>query len=161
MRTLMTILKDTRVSHSLMRNCLQHGSTKGKHVPSRGISRTTVNILFHWICLSSDLQVTSGSTDVGVVPRLLMQGISMLLGNEVVGGKAIIPSHAKPGPGISKSRKCCDACTSQTERSRNGSWQDEKCDARSVSNVLKSWWELKKISLRVLKEKALLMLSLL
>ena len=35
-----------------------------------------------------------------IVHTLPMKGISMLLGNEVVGGKVVIPVHAKPKPVI-------------------------------------------------------------
>lgn len=84
------ILRDTGATQSLIvESSVPCGSDSatGESVIIQGVTGSFVSIPLHRIHLTSGL--VSGPVEVGVVPSLPMKGISMLLGNELAGGRVI------------------------------------------------------------------------
>ena len=50
----------------------------------QGFEMKTVSVPLHWVHLASD--TVSGRFRVGVVPRLPVEGVTLLLGNDIAGG---------------------------------------------------------------------------
>ena len=100
--------------------CLR--SATGKDFTVRRISNAAVKVLLHPIYLNSNL--TPGSSVVGMIPRLPMKCISTSLRNGIIGGKDIIPSHAKPR-----------LVTSTKDKTRNDSSHVLSCVCRPNAGV--------------------------
>ena len=62
-------------------------SATGEKVLIQGIGTDVVSVPLHKINLKSDL--VSGTVIVGVRPELPVKGVSMLLGNDLAGGKVL------------------------------------------------------------------------
>ena len=62
-------------------------SSTGESVIAQGIEGGYVNIPLHKVNLVSDL--VTGSVVVGTRPTLPIQGVSLLLGNDLAGGKMV------------------------------------------------------------------------
>ena len=86
------ILRDTGASQSFILDNVLPFSDKsytGSSVIVQGFEMGFVNVPLHEMCLFSDL--VTGNVTVGIRPSLPIQGISMLLGNDLAGGK-VLPS---------------------------------------------------------------------
>ncbi len=84
------ILRDTGTTQSLILEKVLpfcSSSATGECVIVQGIEDCFVNIPLHRVRFVSDL--VSGSTVVGVASSLPMKGVSLLLGNDLAGGKVI------------------------------------------------------------------------
>ena len=69
-------------------------SSTGSSALIQGIGMEIINVPLHKVNLKSDL--VSGTVTVGVRPQLPVKGVSMLLGNDLAGGKVLpdpIVSH--------------------------------------------------------------------
>lgn len=90
-RTPIKVLQDTGAMQSLILKssfpCGLNLAT-GEFVIVQSISNDLVSIPLHQFHLVSDFEL--GLIVVKIVPRLPMNGISMLLGNELAGGKVTI-----------------------------------------------------------------------
>lgn len=75
-------------------------TTTGERVIVQGIGNSFVSVPFHKVSLESNL--VHGNTDVGVVSNLPMRGISMLLGNDLAGGKVVRYPWVVSKPSVSK-----------------------------------------------------------
>ena len=62
-------------------------SATGENVLIQGIDMDVISVPLHKINLKSDL--ITGTVIVGVRPELPVKGVSMLLGNDLAGGKVI------------------------------------------------------------------------
>ena len=62
-------------------------SATGENVLIQGIGMDIISVSLHRINLKSDL--ISGTVIVGVRPELPVKGVSMLLGNDLAGGKVL------------------------------------------------------------------------
>ena len=85
------ILRDTGATQSLLLKSalsFNESSATGEHVIAQGIECGFITVPLHRVVLKSDL--VSGPVVVGVVPALPMKGVSMLLGNDLAGGKVIV-----------------------------------------------------------------------
>lgn len=86
------ILRDTGASQSLlMATCLPSSdeTATGDYVLCQGIEGRTISVPLHSIFLQSDL--VTGQFKVGLIDSLPMKGVSLLLGNDLAGGK-VVPS---------------------------------------------------------------------
>lgn len=86
------MLRDTGAAQSLiLDNVLPFSadSYTGSSVLVRGIELGCISIPLHSICLKSDL--VSGCVSLGVRSKLPVEGVSMILGNDLAGGK-VFPS---------------------------------------------------------------------
>ena len=84
------ILRDTGASQSLLLEGLLPLSEKthtGSEVLIQGVELGLVKVPLHTIDLKSDL--VSGTVVVGVRPTLPVKGVSLLLGNDLAGGKVV------------------------------------------------------------------------
>ncbi|KAL2102544.1 hypothetical protein ACEWY4_001712 [Coilia grayii] len=84
------ILRDTGASQSfVLRNVLPFSDSTqtGDSVLVRGIEMGFVDVPLHKVSLSSDL--VTGNVVVGVRPSLPVEGVAMLLGNDLAGGKVL------------------------------------------------------------------------
>ncbi|XP_013382959.1 uncharacterized protein LOC106153529 [Lingula anatina] len=84
------ILRDTGASQSLLLEGvlpLDENSDTGEQVLAQGIECGFLNVPLHQIHLKSDL--VSGPVIVGVRPSLPIKGVTLLLGNDLAGGKVI------------------------------------------------------------------------
>ena len=87
------ILRDTGTTESLILEKVLpfcSSSATGEFVIVQGIEGGFVDIPLHRVHLMSDL--VSRSIVLGVVSSLSMKGVSLLLGNDLVGGKLIADS---------------------------------------------------------------------
>uniref|UniRef100_A0AAQ4R8V1 CCHC-type domain-containing protein n=1 Tax=Gasterosteus aculeatus aculeatus TaxID=481459 RepID=A0AAQ4R8V1_GASAC len=85
-----TILRDTGAAQSIIVSTSLPWSEKsycGSHVLLTGIELGTISVPLHWVYLSSS--IVSGRVRVGVVPRLPVDGVSFLLGNDIAGGRVV------------------------------------------------------------------------
>jgi len=83
-----TILRDTGASQSLILADafpFSINSTTGNRVLLQGVELGTMNVLLHKIILKCNL--VNGPVVVGVRPSLPVQGITVLLGNDLAGGR--------------------------------------------------------------------------
>ena len=71
-------------------------SATGKSVLIQGIGMDIISVPLHKINMKSDL--VSDSVVVGVRPELPVKGVSMLLGNDLAGGKVLPDPIASPKP---------------------------------------------------------------
>jgi hypothetical protein len=88
-----TILRVTGTSQSLLLEGilpLSESSATGKSILLRGVELGCIGVPLHIIEIKPDL--VSGPVVVGVRPTLPLEGISLLLSNDLAGGKVI----AKP-----------------------------------------------------------------
>ena len=84
------ILRDTGATQSLMvRDDMPRESetAKGERVILQGVGGNVVSVPLHQISLDSE--IVCGTVIVGVVDSLPMQGISMLLGNDLAGERVV------------------------------------------------------------------------
>ena len=84
------ILRDTGATQSLMvKNDMPRESetATGERVVIQGVGRNVVSVPLHQISLDSE--IVCGTVIVGVVDSLPMQGISMLLGNDLAGERVV------------------------------------------------------------------------
>ena len=85
-----SILQDTGATQILiLDNVLpfSHESSTGASVLLQGVELGTISVPLHTICLQSDF--VSGSVMVGLQPSLPLKGISLILGNDLVGDKVV------------------------------------------------------------------------
>ncbi|XP_077954043.1 uncharacterized protein LOC144391290 [Gasterosteus aculeatus] len=85
-----TILRDTGAAQSIIVSTSLPWSEKsyfGSHVLLTGIEMGTISVSLHWVYPSSS--IVSGRVRVGVVPRLPVDGVSFLLGNDIAGGRVV------------------------------------------------------------------------
>ena len=66
---------------------LSVSTSTGESVIGKGIAGEYVNVLFHKVNLVSEL--ITGSVVVCTKPTLPIKGLSLLLGNDLVGGKVV------------------------------------------------------------------------
>ena len=93
------ILRDTGASQSLLLEgalpfCDE--TATGEYTLIQGIEEKVESVPLHFVQLTSDL--VTGRVKVGIRPRLPFKGVSLLLGNDLAGGK-VVPSvclSAKP-----------------------------------------------------------------
>ena len=100
------ILRDTRATQTLILDSVFPFSSEsftGNSVLLQGLELGTVQVPLHKLELSSD--IVPGSVVVGLRPSLPVKGISLILGNDVAGGKveanpcvSDAPSHDVSGP---------------------------------------------------------------
>ena len=86
-----TILRDTGASQSLLLEGilpLSEKSSAGADVLIQGVELGFVRVPLHNINLKSDL--ISGPVSVGVRPTLPVEGVSLLLGNDLAGDKVLV-----------------------------------------------------------------------
>ena len=84
------ILRDTGATQSLLLEgvlLLNVSTSTGESVIAQGIEGGCVNIPLHKVKLVSDL--VTGSVVVGTRPTLPIKGVSLLLGNDLAGGKVV------------------------------------------------------------------------
>ena len=84
------ILRDTGASQSLLLEGilpLSESTYTGRNILLRGVELGSIEVPLHQVGLKSDL--ISGLVVVGVRPTLPLDGISLLLGNDLAGGKVI------------------------------------------------------------------------
>lgn len=82
------ILRDTGAAQSVILTDALPWSDQtycGSHVLLCGIEDNPISVPLHWVYLHSDL--VSGLFRVGVVHTLAVEGVSLLLGNDIAGGK--------------------------------------------------------------------------
>ena len=85
------ILRDTGASQSLILQSVlpfSDSSSTGTSVLIRGVESGVVKVPLHVVHLSSDL--VSGPVTVGVRPSLPVEGVSLLLGNDLAGEKVVV-----------------------------------------------------------------------
>ena len=83
-----TILRDTGATQSLLLNStlkFSDESATGESILAQGIEGSYVDIPLHSVYLTSNL--VTGQVLVGLRPSLPVKGISLLLGNDLAGGK--------------------------------------------------------------------------
>ena len=86
-----SILRDTGASQSLLIKGvlpLSAETATRDHVLIHGIELGYVNVPIHKVFLQSDL--VSGYVAVGIRPTLPVDGVSLLLGNDIAGEKVIV-----------------------------------------------------------------------
>ena len=66
-------------------------TSTGESVIAQGIEAGCVNVPIHKVNLVSDL--VTGSVVVGTRPTLPIEGVSLLLGNDLAGGKVVADRH--------------------------------------------------------------------
>ncbi|KAJ8040905.1 hypothetical protein HOLleu_15350 [Holothuria leucospilota] len=84
------ILRDTGATQSLHLDGvlpLSNSTSTGANEPIQGVECGFISVPLHKINLKSDL--VSGSVIVGVRPTLPVKGVSLLLGNDLAGGKVV------------------------------------------------------------------------
>ncbi|KAJ8018564.1 hypothetical protein HOLleu_43376 [Holothuria leucospilota] len=84
------ILRDTGATQSLLLDGvlpLSDSTSTGANVLIQGVECGFISVPLHKIDLKSDL--VSGSVIVGVRPTLPVKGVSLLLGNDLAGGKVV------------------------------------------------------------------------
>ncbi|KAJ8040186.1 hypothetical protein HOLleu_14412 [Holothuria leucospilota] len=84
------ILRDTGATQSLLLDGvlpLSDSTSTGANVLIKGVECGFISVPLHKINLKSDL--VSGSVIVGVRPTLPVKGVSLLLGNDLAGGKVV------------------------------------------------------------------------
>ena len=84
------ILRDTGATQSLLLEGvlpLSVSTSTGESVIAQGIEGGCVNVPLHKVKLISDL--VTGSVVVGTRPTLPIKGVSLLLGNDLAGGKVV------------------------------------------------------------------------
>ncbi|KAJ8039062.1 hypothetical protein HOLleu_16653 [Holothuria leucospilota] len=84
------ILRDTGATQSLVLDGvlpLSDSTSTGENVLIQGVECGFISVPLHKINLKSDL--VSGSVIVGVRPTLPVKGVSLLLGNDLAGGKVV------------------------------------------------------------------------
>merc|ERR1711867_166670 len=84
------IVRDTGASQTLLLDGilpLSEKSSMGGSVLLQGVGLGIIDVPLHRIHLNSDL--ISGPVVVGVRPNLPIQGVSVLLGNDLAGGKVV------------------------------------------------------------------------
>lgn len=64
---------------------LSNESYTGANVLLRGVELGCIKVPLHTVCLKSDL--VSGCVQVGVRSQLPVEGVDLILGNDLVGGK--------------------------------------------------------------------------
>ncbi|KAK3102135.1 hypothetical protein FSP39_009074 [Pinctada imbricata] len=84
------ILRDTGAAQTLLLEGslpLSEHTFTGRSVLLQGVEQGVIDVPLHKIYLKSDL--ITGPVIVGVRPTLLVQGVSLLLGNDLAGGKVV------------------------------------------------------------------------
>ena len=84
------ILRDTGATQSLLVEDilpLSETTYTGAHVLIQGVELGVLRVPLHKVSLESDL--VSGPVVVGVRPTLSIQGVSLILGNDLAGGKVV------------------------------------------------------------------------
>ena len=107
------ILRDTGASQSLLLDSVlpeSSSSPTGSSVLIQGVEGGYVNVPLHQVNLKSDL--VSGPVVVGLRPKLPVQGISLLLGNDLAGGKVLSNPLMTEKPEADDITKSCDENTS-------------------------------------------------
>ena len=97
-----TILRDTGATQSLLLdNTLKFcdGSATGESILAQGIEGTYINVPLHKVFLKSNL--VTGQVVVGLRPSLPVKGVSLLLGNDLAGGKVESNIHMISKPSTS------------------------------------------------------------
>ncbi len=82
------ILRDTGAAQSVILTDVLPWSEQtycGSHILLCGIEANPISVPLHWVHLHSDL--VSGRFRVGVLPTLAVEGVALLLGNDIAGGK--------------------------------------------------------------------------
>uniref|UniRef100_A0AAQ4NYV1 Gypsy retrotransposon integrase-like protein 1 n=1 Tax=Gasterosteus aculeatus aculeatus TaxID=481459 RepID=A0AAQ4NYV1_GASAC len=82
------ILRDTGAAQSVILADVLPWSDQtycGSHILLCGIEANPISVPLHWVHMHSDL--VSGRFRVGVVPTLAVEGVALLLGNDIAGGK--------------------------------------------------------------------------
>ena len=93
------IMRDTCCAQSMILEDLlpfSKDSATGESVLIQGIGMDIISVPLHRVNMKSDL--VSGSVVVGVRPKLPVRGVSMLLGNDLAGGKVLPDPIVSPKP---------------------------------------------------------------
>uniref|UniRef100_A0A8C5E215 SCAN box domain-containing protein n=1 Tax=Gouania willdenowi TaxID=441366 RepID=A0A8C5E215_GOUWI len=102
-KTPVKILRDTAASQSFILEGvlpLDKSTAVGIEVPVRGFSMQDIGVPLHKIMLQSDLW--SGYAVVGVRPDFPIQGVSVIMGNDLAGGRVLVTPEVTPVPVRSK-----------------------------------------------------------
>ena len=94
-----TILRDTGASQSLIRDDILSFCSRSDTrmtVLLQGVELGVFNVPLHKICLNSTL--VNGPVVVGVRPSLPVQGVGLILGNDLAGGKVVVSPHVSQVP---------------------------------------------------------------
>ena len=94
-----TILRDTDASQSLIRDDILPFSPQldmGMMVLLQGVELDVFNVPLHKVCLKSTL--VNGPVTLGVRPSLPVQGVDLILGNDLAGGKVAASPHISQMP---------------------------------------------------------------
>lgn len=90
------ILRDSGAMHTFVREAVlpfSPGSDTGSCVPVRGMGLKTMFVPVHKMFLSCDL--VQGDAEVGVRPELPVEGVDIILGNDLAGGR-VWPDDVRP-----------------------------------------------------------------
>ena len=93
------ILRDTAASQSFILEGvlpLNAQTAEGSEVPVRGFSMQDIGVPLHKITIQSDLW--SGDAVVGVRPRFPISGVSVIMGNDLAGGRVLVTPEVTPVP---------------------------------------------------------------
>ena len=134
-----TILRDTGASQSLLLEGilpLSNATATGKSILLRGVELGCLDVPLHLIDLKSDL--VSGPVVVGVRPTLPLEGISLLLGNDLAGGKVIAEPIVTHEPQLSAPEEEDDpelypACA--VTRAMSSQISKERSTSKNKSNI--------------------------
>ena len=99
------ILRDTAASQSfILEDVLPFSvnTSMGSDVPVMGFGMENLGVPLHTISLESEL--VTGCVAVGIRPQFPIKGVSMILGNDLAGGKVLVTPDVKPIPML----KCPD-----------------------------------------------------
>ena len=95
------IMRDTCCAQSMILESslpFSDSTATGESVLIQGIGMDIISVPLHKINMKSDL--VSGTVTVGVRPELPVKGVSMLLGNDLAGGKVLPEPIVTPKPCI-------------------------------------------------------------
>lgn len=93
------ILRDTAASQSFILEgvlTLNDDTAVGSEVPVRGFNMQDIGVPLHRIVIHSDLW--SGDAIVGVRPGFPISGVSVIMGNDLAGGKVLVTPEVTPVP---------------------------------------------------------------
>uniref|UniRef100_A0A667WFT4 SCAN box domain-containing protein n=1 Tax=Myripristis murdjan TaxID=586833 RepID=A0A667WFT4_9TELE len=115
MKVPVRILRDSGALHSFVREAIlpfSPSTDTGSCVPVRGMGLQTLFVPVHKLFLSCDL--VQGVAEVGVRPELPVEGVDIILGNDLAGGR-VWPDNVRPDGGKIPDVSLKNACASFLE----------------------------------------------